>query len=226
MTPKSPVPFFVPFVLYLLGTSVVASLGVAWYPIGYAGVVAVVGGVTWFLLRGEKVLRLHANVWLGVLVGVVGIAVWIGLSHLRLEGWLSQWLPEFLRPGDRVSYNPFVNLKSGLAIWSFLFVRVLGIAILVPIIEEVFWRGFLIRWLIDPDWEKVSLGTYTLSSCMWVTLLFAVAHPEWLAAAAYCLLLNGLLYWKRDLWLCVVAHATSNLLLAAYVLATGAWWLW
>ncbi len=226
MSSKSPLPFVVPFILYLLGTSLIASLGVAWYPVAYAVVVALVGGVTWFLLRREKILRVHGNVSLGVLVGMVGIAAWIALSHLHLESWVSQWLPDFLKPGDRVSYNPFENLKSAGAIWGFVFVRVIGIAIIVPIIEEIFWRGFLLRWLIDPGWEKIPIGTYTLSSCMWVTLLFALAHPEWLAAAAYCLLLNGLLYWKRDLWLCVVAHATSNFLLAVYVLTSGAWWLW
>lgn len=226
MPSKSPLPFVVPFVLYLLGTSLIASLGVAWYPVAYAAVVALVGGVTWFLLRRETILLVHGNVWLGVLVGVVGIAAWIALSHLRLETWVAQYLPDFLKPGDRVSYNPFENLKSTGAIWGFVLVRVIGIAIVVPIIEEIFWRGFLLRWLIDPDWEKVSLGTYTRNSSLTLVVFFALAHPEWLAAAMYCFLLNGLLYWKRDLWLCVVAHSTSNLLLAIYVLATGSWWLW
>lgn len=226
MPPKSPVPFFLPFVLYLLGTSVIASLGVAWYPIAYAVLVAVVGIVTWVLLRREGIVQPHGRVWLGVLVGAIGIALWIALSHLHFEAWVSQWLPDFLRPSDRVSYNPFEHLKSDVAIWSFIAVRVIGIAIVVPIVEEIFWRGFLLRWLIDPDWEKIPIGTYTAASCMWLVLLFALAHPEWLAAAVYCLLLNGLLYWKRDLWLCIVAHATSNLLLAVYVLATGNWWLW
>jgi membrane protease YdiL (CAAX protease family) len=59
-----------------------------------------------------------------------------------------------------------------------------------------------------------------------VTLLFTAAHPEWLAAAVYCAILNGLIYWKRDLWSCVVAHATSNLLLAVYILTTATWELW
>lgn len=53
-----------------------------------------------------------------------------------------------------------------------------------------------------------------------------MAHPEWLAAAVYSLLMNGLLYWKKDIWQCIVAHGVSNLLLAVYVLASGNWWLW
>ena len=59
-----------------------------------------------------------------------------------------------------------------------------------------------------------------------VILLFTVAHPEWLAAAVYCALLNGLFYWKKCLWCCIVAHSVSNLVLGAYILTTGAWWLW
>ena len=104
--------------------------------------------------------------------------------------------------------------------------RLVGIAVLVPIAEELFWRGFLLRWLIDPEWEEIKLGEYTHHSCAIVVLMFTVAHPEWLAAASYCLLINGLLYWKKDLWQCVVAHAVSNLVLAIYVLQTGHWWLW
>jgi uncharacterized protein len=226
MPPKRPFAFVLPFVLYLLGTSLIASLGLAWYPIAYTAVVALVGGVTWGLLRREKILSVHGKIGLGVVVGVVGIAAWIALSHLHLEHWVSQWLPDFLKPSDRVGYNPFENLKSVGVIWGFVFVRVVGIAILVPMIEEIFWRGFLLRWLIDPDWERVPIGAFTLNSSLTLVVLFALAHPEWLAASVYCVLLNGLLYWKRDLWLCVVAHATSNFLLAIYVLATGNWWLW
>jgi len=66
MPPKSPVPFLVPFVLYLLGTSVIASLGVAWYPIAYAVVVTAVGVVAWILLRREGIVRPHGRIWLGV----------------------------------------------------------------------------------------------------------------------------------------------------------------
>jgi ABC-type spermidine/putrescine transport system permease subunit II len=70
------------------------------------------------------------------------------------------------------------------------------------------------------------LGRFGVRSFVAVTVLFAVAHPEWLAAAVYCVLLNGLVYWKKDLWSCVVAHAVSNLALAVYILTTESWWLW
>lgn len=222
--------YVIPFVIYLLGTAFIARFGDENYPICYTVVAVVVGGSILYLLRGKQILRPHFRIGWGVAAGLVGIALWIALCHLHLEKQLTALLPDFLRvrvePSERVGYNPLEHLSAGFQIWSFIAVRLVGIAVLVPIAEELFWRGFLLRWLIDPEWEKIKPGEYTHHSCAIVVLMFTVAHPEWLAAASYCLLINGLLYWKKDLWLCVVAHAVSNLVLAIYVLQTGHWWLW
>lgn len=218
--------YVAPFVLYLLGTSFIARFGDDWYPVAYSVVALVVLIATIVLLKGRGIIKPHFRVWEGVVVGVVGIVAWIVLSHLHLEKYVTDFFPKFLRPGERVGYNPFEELENPGLAWSFISMRLLGIAVLVPIAEELFWRGFLLRWLIDPDWEKVKLGEFTWQSCAIVVLMFTLAHPEWLAAITYCLLINGLLYWKKDLWQCVVAHAVSNLLLAVYVLNTAEWWLW
>ncbi len=218
--------FIVPFVLYLLGTSFAARFSDAQYPFAYAMVVVLVAVACIWLSRGQQLLRPHWKVATGVAVGVLGIVLWIALSELQIERSLAAHLPTWLQPGERVGYNPFEKLNGNFAIGFFITVRLIGLAIIVPVAEELFWRGFLLRWTIDPEWEKVPIGEYTLSSCMIVTALFTLAHPEWLAAAVYCLLLNGLLYWKRDLWQCVIAHAVSNFLLAIYVLWAKAWWLW
>lgn len=215
----------IPFVLYLFGTSFLARFGDEWYPLLYGGLVLGMLVYLAWLLVGKSILRPHWRVLPAVVVGLVGIVLWVSLASLHVEEWLAQWLPIWLRPEARVAYNPLEHL-SGVREWAFITVRLLGIAVVVPIAEELFWRGFLLRWLIDPEWERVPLGEFTLSSCLTVTLMFTLAHPEWLAAAVYCLLINVLLYWKKDLWLCVVAHAVSNFALAMYVLATGAWWLW
>jgi CAAX prenyl protease-like protein len=113
-----------------------------------------------------------------------------------------------------------------LSVWGFVAVRLVGLALVVPVAEELFWRGFLARWLLGPDWQTRPVGQFTPVSFAIVTLLFTLAHPEWVAAAVYCALLNGLAYWTRDLWNCVVAHAVSNLVLGGYILTTGDWKLW
>ncbi len=217
--------FILPFVLYVSGTALIGQLAEGWYPWAYAALVlAMIPALVWSL-RNAKVLRPHWRVAQGIAAGVLGIAIWIGLSQLRIEQTVSELLPAWLGAGERQAFEPFTEL-AGVNAWLFIAVRMIGLAILVPLAEEIFWRGFLLRWWIDPDWEKVPIGRYTFSSCMLVTGMFALAHPEWLAAAVYCLLINGLLYRTKDLWQCVVAHATSNLLLGIYVLVFGQWWLW
>ncbi|MEZ6137791.1 MAG: CAAX prenyl protease-related protein [Pirellulaceae bacterium] len=216
--------YILPFALYLLGTLVASRFGTASYPYAYGCVVGIVAGVSIWQLRGKQVIQPHPRVGLGILFGLVGIALWIWLSAIQ-ESFITN-LPAWLQPEARVGYNPFEELGNSTAAWTFIAIRTLGIAAIVPIAEELFWRGFLLRWTIDPEWEKVPLGEYTFSSCMMVTVMFTAAHPEWLAAACYCLLINGLMYWKRDLWLCIVAHAVSNFTLVCYILVMQAWWLW
>ena len=160
-----------------------------------------------------------------MIVGLVGIAFWIGLCRLHLEEQAAHYLPTWMQP-KRAAFDPFQNITGPIMRWAFIAVRLGGLVILVPVVEELFWRGFLLRWFIAPDWQQVKLGQLSVASFVIVTLLFALAHSEWLAAAAYCGLLNGLLYWKRDLWNCVVAHGVSNLLLGIYILSVGDWELW
>ncbi len=219
----------IPFVIYLLGSAWLSKLPTNWYWLGYALTAgSSLAAFVWLVDPDfrRQLLRVHRRVWPGILVGIVGIALWIVLSHGHLEAKLANYLPSFLQPSERVGFNPWEQLDGQLGIAAFITVRVLGIAIVVPLVEELFWRGFLLRWLIDADWQKVPVGTFTWPSCLGVTALFTLAHPEWLAAAVYCLLINALLYWKKDLWQCVVAHAVSNLLLAIYVLQSDNWWLW
>ncbi|MBX3420700.1 MAG: CAAX prenyl protease-related protein [Pirellulaceae bacterium] len=218
-----------PFVVYLVGSAMLSKLSTQSYPFGYAVVAAASALTLWWLLprpARSTLFTIHPRIFWGVLVGTLGIAWWILLSHLHLEKQLTAGFPEWLQVGERVSFNPLEKIADPWARAGFLAVRLLGIAVIVPLVEELFWRGFLLRWTIDPEWQDVPLGTFTWASCGIVTALFTLAHPEWFAAASYCLLINGLLYWKRDLWQCIVAHSVSNFLLAMYVLQTGHWWLW
>jgi CAAX prenyl protease-like protein len=218
-------PWVLPFFLYLLLTQIPPQFP-RHYPLLYALCVLAVGVVTIGLLRGRGLVRCHRQVLAGILFGIAGIALWIFLADLDLERYLFTLLPEGLRPQPRAAFNPFLEIVHPASRWGFVAVRLLGIAVLVPVAEELFWRGFLLRWIIAADWQAVEPGRYSFKSFFWVTLLFTLAHPEWLAAAAYCMLMNLLIYWKKDLWNCIVAHSVSNLCLAIYVLATGTWKLW
>ena len=219
------VPYVVPFALYLLFSQVAAYYD-ALYPYLYIATVIMVAGATMYLLSGRYLLQFHKKIAPGIVFGLVGVVLWILLSELHLNEAVFSVLPVWLQPDQRLSFNPFEEIASPLFTWIFILVRSLGLVLLVPVVEEIFWRGFLLRWVISADWQDQPIGVFTLRSFVWVVLLFTLAHPEWFAAAAYCILINLLLYWKKDLWLCIVAHATTNLTMVAYILMTDSWELW
>ncbi|MEM9588129.1 MAG: CAAX prenyl protease-related protein [Planctomycetota bacterium] len=226
--------FVAPLAVYIVGTSMAARFEESGYAVAYAiAALATAGTIVWSMWRPdyrEIVLR-PSPPWtvglpLALLAGIIGIVAWIVLSKLHLESKLTTWLPESLRPGERVGLSPFDELGSGAAVYAFLGVRLIGLVLLVPIAEEVFYRGFLVRWLIDDDWTQVRVGRVDARSTAVSTLLFTLSHPEWFAAITYFLLLTALTWYRRDLISAIVAHATSNAVLAGYVLATDSWWLW
>jgi CAAX prenyl protease-like protein len=110
---------------------------------------------------------------------------------------------------------------------GFLAVRILGSAGLVPILEELFWRGWLMRWLVAPKFQAVPLGTYTPLS-FWVTAaLFASEHgPYWEVGLLAGIIYNWWLISTRNLADCILAHAVTNGCLAAYVLGWKQWQYW
>lgn len=219
------IPYVAPFVLYLTLTQI-PSLVPGHYALAYCLPVLAVGLITLGLVKGRGILKPHPRVGLAVITGAGGVILWIGLSSLNLESRLTASFPVWLQPGDRAGFNPFETLSNPALLVGFLLVRITALAILVPVAEELFWRGFLLRWIASKDWRRTPIGRYTPGSFLAVTFLFALAHPEWIAAALYSALLNWLIYRTRDLWSCVIAHATSNLLLAGYILVTRSWYLW
>jgi CAAX prenyl protease-like protein len=104
--------------------------------------------------------------------------------------------------------------------------RVLGAVITVPIAEELAFRGFLVRRLIAADFDRVSPRRFTWISFLGSSLLFGAMHQAMLAGTIAGAIYALTLYRRGALIDAIVAHATTNALLAAYVLATGSWSLW
>ena len=145
-------------------------------------------------------------------VGVVVYLLWVRMDW----SWAVQ--------GELTGYNPF---QEGVMVgWGLAAIRLFGAAVVVPVMEELFWRSFLIRWIVNQDFEKVAFGTFTLGSCVWTVVLFGVEHNLWLAGMMAGVAYNGLWYYTRRLWPCVIAHATTNLLLGIHVLVTQEWQWW
>lgn len=154
------------------------------------------------------------------LLGLVLVVPWVILAALQRElGWAGV--------GERSSFNPFAQWGEGSpAAWAFLAVRALGLVVVVPIIEELFLRGFLMRYVINEDFCRVPFGKLTLASSAACLFYAAAAHPsEAMAALAWFAVVSGIAAATRRPIDTILAHAGTNLALGAYVLATGNWWL-
>ncbi len=170
--------------------------------------------------------------WLAVLVGVVGVVVWIGLCHLQLEAKLLQplGLDALLGLGQRSAFNPLQHLDAAPWIASlFLLIRFVGLALVVPIVEEFFLRGFVMRYAISDAsnvWWKIPFGNVDRTAVIVGTLVPMLMHPgELLAAFAWFTMVTWLMVRTRSIWDCVIAHAVTNLLLGIYVVAFDQWQL-
>ncbi len=108
-----------------------------------------------------------------------------------------------------------------------LVLRVLGAALLVPILEELFWRGWLPRWLQDQDVERVPLGRYTTFAFAATAVLFAAEHgPYWEVGLLAGVIYNWWMWRTRSLGDLVLAHTVTNLCLSLWVWATRQWQYW
>ncbi len=122
---------------------------------------------------------------------------------------------------------PFKPLTATGAIdWLQVAIRFVGAALLVPLIEELFWRSFLMRWLEQPVFQGVAPQRIGARAIILSTFVFTLAHTLWLAAAIAGLV-YALLYVKTGkLWLPVIAHAVTNAALGVWVVMTGNWQFW
>jgi hypothetical protein len=156
---------------------------------------------------------LQSWVW-AVLIGLVAIVIWIGID------------PYYSKMGKAVALFDPTTIQSVAQRNFFLAFRVFGAVIVVPVMEELFWRAFLIRWLVNEDFKGVAVGTFTWMSFGVTVALFGGEHYQWLAGLICGAMYNWLYYRRKDVFACVVAHAVSNAALAAWVLARGDWKFW
>ncbi len=178
----------------------------------------VVAGLLLFFLRQYRELDWSdfkdlkwtaASVALGLLVFVL----WINMD----------W--DFATLGEAAGFNP--NLVADDTSRALLIAfRLFGAALVVPVMEEIFWRSFLLRYIIDSDFMAVRIGTYTLASFAISAVLFGLEHNLVLAGVMAGVAYNLLLYKTRSIAQCVLAHAVTNLVLGIYVLQTGNWQFW
>ncbi len=149
----------------------------------------------------------------------------VGIAVFLL--WISP--QQFLGSAPRTDgFNPDLLAGRASIYWVEIFLRFARLVVVVPFLEEIFWRGFLLRFLIDENFEQVPFGKFSWFSFVVVSLLFCFSHsrPDWPAAILTGVIYNFVAYRTRSLTSCVLAHGLTNLLLGIWVMKTGQWGLW
>ncbi|MBM3879247.1 MAG: CAAX prenyl protease-related protein [Verrucomicrobia bacterium] len=154
--------------------------------------------------------------WEAIAVGVAVFAAWVGLNDFypKLGGAGTPW-------------NPFAHFGAGSALgWLFVVVRIVGSTVVVPPLEEVFYRSFLYRYLAKPDFLSVPLRSFALVPFCVSAGIFGLAHYEWVAGILCGAAYQALVLRKGRLGDALTAHALTNLLLGLWVVGRGQWQFW
>jgi exosortase E/protease (VPEID-CTERM system) len=105
--------------------------------------------------------------------------------------------------------------------------RIVGAVVVVPIAEELAYRGFLMRRLIDADFESVPYQRVPWTALLATAVVFGMAHGTlWLPGIVAGVIFGLLVIRRGSLGESVVAHAVANALLVVAVLTGGQWQLW
>ncbi len=180
-------------------------------------VLVVSGALAWYwrqyreLFRGQGLTAKELSI--AAVVGWVVFVLWINLDH-----------PWMLMGEPAATFKP-VDAEGNLE-WGLIVVRWVGAALMVPVMEELFWRSFVMRWVDNPDFETVDPSKASLKAVALSTAVFTLAHTQWLAAIIAGLAYAWLYRRTGKLWAPIVAHAVTNGVLGVWVVFHGAWAFW
>jgi len=169
----------------------------------------------------------------GILCGTLGIGLWL-LPTVLFDHWgLTATPTGVLRllgvAARRDGFDPGI-FQNPAAWWAAVGLRFLRAVVVVALVEEIFWRGFLMRFVCDwdGDYWRQPFGRATWQSYLIITGLFMAAHApvDYAAAFVYGSITYGLCVWSKSLAACVIMHATANLLMGLFVMAYGKYGLW
>ena len=210
-------PYIIPFAVFmaLLGIQQLVSVP-AW--LRFAVSIAAILAVSRPALRGAPSTPLVSTA-----VGLAVFMLWIAPDVIA-PSWRQSVLFNNSLMGHAGAHTPAALQHDPL----FLVFRIAVSVAAVPVIEELFWRGWLMRWLIEPNhFERVPLGAYSPAAFWLVAALFASEHGSfWDVGLVAGIVYNLWIIRTRNLWDCIIAHAVTNGALAVWVVAGGHWQYW
>jgi uncharacterized protein len=213
-------PYTIPFVvffIFLLLHDYLAFLGPWEYPLR----AIILAAVLWIFSRHVIDLRVRSIIP-SVVVGIVVFVIWIA-PELIFPDYRSHWIFQ-----NSVTGGSKISLPDGLRDNPLVLIsRATRAVLIVPIIEELFWRAWLMRWLINSDFRRLPLGTYSTYSMVVTAVLFASEHgPYWDVGLVAGFIYNWWMIRTKSLGDCILAHAVTNGVLSAYVVISGQWQYW
>ncbi len=152
----------------------------------------------------------------------VGIAVVVGFVVLAI--WLALDTGLFVLGHSGSGFE--ARAADGGIDWPLALMRLAGSALIVPLMEELFWRSLILRWLEDADFSSVEPAGVGVRALLLSSVVFGLEHSQWLAGILAGLAYGWLYLRSGNLWVAVLAHAVTNAGLGIWVLATGAWHFW
>ena len=207
------------YLLFMLLADVLLKFGwsaddLRWF---YAVKIAAVAGVLWLLRSAYSELHwpysTGVRTWsIAIAAGVIVFIAWINLT----AGWMVT--------GESIGFDPRNDDAS--IDWLLVAVRLTGAVLVVPLMEEIFWRSFLMRWITHPNFLAVNPAQVGFKAFVITVILFAVAHNLWLAGLFAGIVYNLLYMRSGTLWSPIIAHAITNALLGVWVVSTGSWGFW
>jgi CAAX prenyl protease-like protein len=154
--------------------------------------------------------------WEAVVVGIGVFVLWVGLDP---------FYPKF--PASGVVWNPHAQFgHDSILAWLMIGTRILGSTLVVPPLEEVFYRSFLYRYIVKQNFLSVPLNQFLVLSFLATAAIFGFSHYQWLAGILCGMAYQWLVLRKNRLGDAMTAHAITNFLLGVWVAWQGAWQFW
>lgn len=208
---KPYIPYIVPFILFIIFTYAGPLFNISLLIIYPLKTIVVATSLIYFWNDYKHEIGFSFD-WLTIISGIFVFIIWV--------------LPQGLYPQIGYSeFNPY-KLTSGYGVYFAIAIRIIGASLVVPLMEELFWRSFALRYAIDTDFKSVPLGQFSWFSFIFVSVIFGFEHHQWLVGIIAGLVYAGILYRKKDLFVPILSHAITNLLLGVYVVATRKWFFW
>lgn len=204
-------PYVLPFALFALFTYAVPLLDISNGIVYPVKTLAVALALAWFWKSYKDEIRFVIS-FEAIIGGFIVFALWV-----LLDGY-------YPHLGES-SFNPYDEAGGGLLYLVVAF-RLIGAALVVPVMEEVFWRSFAMRFVMETHFKKIPLGQFSWFSFILISILFGLEHHRWLAGIVAGIVYGALLCRSKNLFVPILSHAVTNLLLGVYVLWTKQWSFW